>query len=350
MSLILFSSCSNFENREISLKQQNEIERFHGGSSYGSWQISSHRGEIQDYIKSSKYKNEFQGLMPDTPSFDAEWREIANRDAEGFEEDQLEYVKQTHYIVQLNMLQNYGIDLSNRGFGVQEAVFSTSVQYGPKTEVIKKALKKENYNKLTDAEIIKAIQEEKRIRSAHNTPDMRQGLLGRISLEKVDLLNLVQEEKTNKLNQPSEINPGFISGMPENLTDNEKAEAYRKYGPPFEDNPYFEKKNYKNSEEDQQCINNAPSSFGNLIRCAYEEANKVVDRLQTVLTYSEKNALKDQNWFKNQVAELKNKCHNKFGGNTPEDDANESVCVKRKLYDLENMLAVQLKNKGLVEH
>lgn len=53
----------------------------HGGVSYGTYQLSSKVGTVQKYLSWSHYKNEFSGLMPATPVFDAKWRELAVTDS-----------------------------------------------------------------------------------------------------------------------------------------------------------------------------------------------------------------------------------------------------------------------------
>jgi hypothetical protein len=58
-------------------------------------------------------------------------------------------------------LQKAGVDLSGKGSGVQEAVMSTANQYGANTSVITDALKGKDTAKMSDKEIIDAIQDYK---------------------------------------------------------------------------------------------------------------------------------------------------------------------------------------------
>lgn len=99
----------------------------HGGVSYGSYQFSSAAGTLQEYLDQSPYGPQFHGLTPVTPAFDAKWREIARTDP-NFAQDQHNFVGRSHYTAQVGNLQARGIDLSNRGMAVQDALWSTAQQ------------------------------------------------------------------------------------------------------------------------------------------------------------------------------------------------------------------------------
>ena len=71
---------------------------------------------------------QFDGLTPLTPKFDAQWRELARTDP-GFGHDQHDFVGRSHYGAQVAALEASGLDLSDRGMAVQDAVWSTAVQF-----------------------------------------------------------------------------------------------------------------------------------------------------------------------------------------------------------------------------
>jgi hypothetical protein len=133
----------------------------HGGKSYGSFQLSSKTGDVDKFLQKSGYANQFQGMQVGSAAFDAQWKKLAKEDNK-FGEAQSAHAKTTHYDPQMAKLQNSGIDLSKKGFGVQEAVMSTANQYGANTETIIKALKGKDTNKMNDEEIINAIQDYKK--------------------------------------------------------------------------------------------------------------------------------------------------------------------------------------------
>ncbi|WP_458071181.1 peptidoglycan-binding domain-containing protein [Rhodanobacter sp. BL-MT-08] len=169
----------------------------HGGVSYGTYQLSSKEGTLNEYLHQSAYKKDFDGLRPTTPAFDAKWKELASNDP-GFGQDQFDYIKRTHYDTQVEALKSEGIDLSSRGPAVQDALWSTAVQFGGNTKVFENGLH-EKFGKnlkldgLSDKDIVAAVQDYK---IAHNetlfksSPRELSGLKHRAEEEKADLLNL----------------------------------------------------------------------------------------------------------------------------------------------------------------
>lgn len=140
------------------------------GASYGTYQL--HSGDLRNgkvptqstlntYIQQSEYKDEFAGLTPGTTEFGDKWKEIAARDPQGFENSQREFMVGTQYNVQSSKLKNAGYDLTGRGDGVQEMIFSTSTQYGPRTDVIKEALAGRDVDSMTDDEIVEVVNDYK---------------------------------------------------------------------------------------------------------------------------------------------------------------------------------------------
>ena len=99
-----------------------------GGVSYGSYQLSSKMGTLQEYLDSSPYGKHFEGLAPTSREFNEKWRELARTDP-GFAKDQHDFIKKTHYDPQLARLEKSGVDLTDRGPAVQDALWSTSVQF-----------------------------------------------------------------------------------------------------------------------------------------------------------------------------------------------------------------------------
>lgn len=171
----------------------------HGGVSYGTYQLSTKSGTINEYLSTSSYKDEFRGLTPNTPAFDEKWRTLANSDPD-FGRDQTRFIKGTHYDIQVQRLKDSGIDLTDRGPAVQEALFSTSVQYRGLTKGIFEGglttAYGDNYSlsQLSDKDIVVAIQDYK---IAHNdvyfrssSPKVRESILDRAANEKDELIAL----------------------------------------------------------------------------------------------------------------------------------------------------------------
>lgn len=174
-----------------------------GGVSYGAYQLSSKMGTLQEYLGQSHYGENFKGLTPGTTAFNARWLDLAKTDP-GFAKDQQEFIGRTHYSEQREKLNAQGIDLSGRGRAVQDALWSTSVQFRNLTPTIVAKGLEETFGKgyklsaLTDKDIVSAIQDYK---ISHNnalfksSPEWWPGLLKRAESEKSALLQLAEYER-----------------------------------------------------------------------------------------------------------------------------------------------------------
>ncbi|ELT9933405.1 hypothetical protein QNZ33_004169 [Escherichia coli] len=133
----------------------------HGGVSYGMYQLSSKMGTVNKYIAVSKYKDLFESKKPATPEFNEVWKKIALIHEEEFAQDQYLFIKKTHYQEQLDYLASKGLNFSHSLAAINDIIWSTSVQYGPTTGLISRALKGKNLETLTDADVITIVQDYK---------------------------------------------------------------------------------------------------------------------------------------------------------------------------------------------
>ncbi len=192
-----------------------------GGKSYGIYQLSSTQGSLAEYVgQSAKYGAEFKGLTPASAAFDAKWKEVAQRDPQGFSTDQHTFIKKEFFDVQNDTLKGRGIDLSDRGRAVQDMMWSTSVQYRNLTpNVVANGLKDkfgEGYqlSSLTDQQIVGAVQDYKLKRNDSlfsGSPDLWPGLRERAKNEKTELVALANDEQSLKkagVNVPMDLNKG----------------------------------------------------------------------------------------------------------------------------------------------
>lgn len=179
----------------------------HGGVSYGTYQYSSAMGSAAEYIAASRYGGHFTGLEPGTPEFTAKWKEIATIDPTGFAEDQYNFIRSFYYDRQMQRLQDAGLNLSDRGAAVQDALWSTSVQYRDLTLPVFKAGLEQAYGEhyelaaLTDEQIVRAAQDYKinHIQSNfRSSPDWWPGLHDRVVSEKEDLVLLARHDAINR--------------------------------------------------------------------------------------------------------------------------------------------------------
>jgi hypothetical protein len=164
-----------------------------GGKSYGTYQMTG--DALKKFVTEGPYAEQFKGLELKSAAFDAKWKELAETDPK-FGEAQHEFIKKTHFDPQHEHLLNSGIDLTNRGAAVQDAIWSTAVQFGAKTNLIKNALAGKDISKMSDSDIVSAIQDykiqnnDKLFKSS--SEGVRSGTLSRAIKEKEDLLALAK--------------------------------------------------------------------------------------------------------------------------------------------------------------
>lgn len=183
-----------------------------GGASYGVYQFASFlpavnaangknrpkfngNSPVETYIKTSKYKDKFAGLVPATPEFDNKWKEIASTDSANFKKSQHEHIKEKFYDVYMANLARAGFDLSKFGPGVQDLVWSTAVQIGPNAVSIF-TTPLSGKSQLTDKDIITLVSDYKinivdqLFKSS--SANVRAGVKKRFENEKISLLKLVK--------------------------------------------------------------------------------------------------------------------------------------------------------------
>lgn len=101
-----------------------------GGVSYGKHQLASETGTMQAFLNSREgaaYRDEFAGMRAGSDDFSAKYREVAERDAEGFAAAQQAFITRTHYEPVANYAASKGIDIESEA--MQEALYSQSVQH-----------------------------------------------------------------------------------------------------------------------------------------------------------------------------------------------------------------------------
>jgi len=167
-----------------------------GGVSYGKHQLASNTGTMADFLKSSfgrPYAVRFGATIPGTKEFTAIYNAIASEAPEEFEMAQFMYIGQTHYDPQAAKLAANYIFVDDRHVAVRECVFSVSVQYGPNTSFIIKALGP-NF-KGTDREFIEKVQDYRAssvgVYFKSSSKAVQKSVADRAADEKKDLLALL---------------------------------------------------------------------------------------------------------------------------------------------------------------
>jgi len=109
-----------------------------GGYSYGTYQLA--HNNAQKFVAESPYASQFAGMPFNSAAFQQKWKEIAQKDPQGFAGAQHDYIAKTHLEPIVNRLKQTGIDVSKMSPIVQDVIWSTAVQHGPGNKIIERAL------------------------------------------------------------------------------------------------------------------------------------------------------------------------------------------------------------------
>ena len=157
---------------------------------------------VDEFISLSIYKDEFNGLSVASSEFDLKWKAIANREPDNFRDDQHRFTKITHYDIQIRVLNRAGITIRHNRAAIHDMIWSTSVQFGPRTSVIKKALKDYDFLSLTDVDVVSIVQDYKHDKTHllfRSSPRLWGGLKQRAKSEKLKLLKLIENNAVSDL-------------------------------------------------------------------------------------------------------------------------------------------------------
>ena len=176
-----------------------------GGVSYGSYQMSSKLGVADEFVSQPDFpfKNDFMNLKAGSAEFSAKWKEIANSHLEEFQDSQHEYIKRTHYDPLVEKIKSEdAVDINTRSIALQNVIWSTAVQHGPKNSIVHKALAALNINPDNpefDKKFISAIYAERGrknsdgtlVHFARNSLAVQQGVANRFKSEEADALKML---------------------------------------------------------------------------------------------------------------------------------------------------------------
>lgn len=180
-----------------------------GGVSYGTYQLAGNMNRPQAFLanEGSRWAAEFGGARPGTAAFTAAWRDIAAREPEAFEAAQHDYIQRTHYQVQADQVQTQtGVDVTTRSAALRDVVWSTSVQHGPETQVVARAMANVQAQGVTPADgetydraLINAIYDERGRRDASgglayfssSSASVQASVANRFAEERRDALNML---------------------------------------------------------------------------------------------------------------------------------------------------------------
>lgn len=191
---------SNLNPAEISDDQGD-----YGGKSYGAWQFSSKTGSLDSFINSLKGSNNdmYYKLVNAKANdnntfgenFDAAWKSIASQNKDRFLKVQQNYVKVNFYdTVAQSLKSKLNFDISKRSNALKESLWSTVVQHGVggATSIFSKL----NLNN-SDSNIINDLYNERQNVNLYfrsSSPEIRQSVYNRFTIEKQDMLSMLNEQ------------------------------------------------------------------------------------------------------------------------------------------------------------
>ena len=104
-----------------------------GGVSYGTYQLSSRTGTAARFMdnEGAAWALDFGKAAPGSAAFSQCWREVAEREPDGFGQAQHAFIERTHYRPAVaKVLEQTGLDLDARHPAVRDAAWSVAVQHG----------------------------------------------------------------------------------------------------------------------------------------------------------------------------------------------------------------------------
>ena len=183
-----------------------------GGVSYGSYQLASRMGRPADFLahEGKPWAARFGSARQGTPEFTRIWKQIATEERDIFGKAQHEYIKRTHYDVQMDHIRaQTGLDLGAFSHALKDVVWSTAVQHGPSSGVIAKVVAALGQGPDTpgfEKELIIAIYAERgRVRPdgrlayfRSSSPRFQAGVADRFRSELKDALEMLAAETTRR--------------------------------------------------------------------------------------------------------------------------------------------------------
>ena len=155
---MLGSVSSKYEGKIGSANRDVDQNGNPAGWAYGKFQFNSAKGGLQKFFSDNPdIAKKFSGLKAGTTEFNNKWKELARNDPKGFEEAQNKSAENLWYNPARDAYAKAGFDLNDRG--VQEAIFSSSIQHGGVVRNLLPLIKKQSgdISKLSAKDQVKAI-------------------------------------------------------------------------------------------------------------------------------------------------------------------------------------------------
>lgn len=170
-----------------------------GGVSYGKYQLASKAGSLDSFLDASGYRDDFKGLSTNSAGFKRKWQELGKNDPD-FQKAQDAYAHTRYYQPLADKLKSNGIDLTDRGPGVQETLLSMAIQHGRAFNVINDILEEKDIKKMSDSDVINTLFDARAVYvNSLNLPQSTKSsiLRNRYPSERKDILAMGDEAYTH---------------------------------------------------------------------------------------------------------------------------------------------------------
>ncbi|MCB1214230.1 MAG: transglycosylase SLT domain-containing protein [Deltaproteobacteria bacterium] len=165
-----------------------------GGVSYGKHQFSSKTGTMAKFLKSAEGKAFAPFLIgqPGEKSFNESYKKLATGpQAKDFEKAQFDYLARTHYEPALKAAKDLGFKVENPG--VQEAIFSGSIQHGGIKKILKQSVESQkDFADLSATKQLETFYKKRASYAVKYAPQLKQALINRYTSELKDTINLTK--------------------------------------------------------------------------------------------------------------------------------------------------------------
>jgi len=178
-----------------------------GGTSYGKYQIASKPGSMDNFLqfldgKAPDLAEELRaagpantggrkGKMPEV------WKEIAAREPERFANLQEDFIHESHYAPALEAVRQAGFNTDDFSPAVQEVLWSTAVQHGPRSaaRIFIRAAEKAGPSQIRDQDLIKNVYANRAGQFKSSTEAVRASVHNRLREEQSLALAMTKQQQ-----------------------------------------------------------------------------------------------------------------------------------------------------------
>lgn len=184
------------------------------GTSYGTYQIASRPGTMNEFIqylseKAPQYAARLKQAGPantggKTGRMPTVWQQIAAEDPVGFEMLQKDFIEETHYLPACRAIkERTGLDVNAQPPAIREAVFSTAVQHGAQgaAKILEKVLK--DRKTILPQTVVQSVYAE-RMKCFRSSPlEVRRAVASRLAQERAMIMAALNQGQDNLFKTPT---------------------------------------------------------------------------------------------------------------------------------------------------